>query len=75
MDAVNHTVIDGYFNLLKECLDEHSLQNKPAQIYNVDETGMPLDPTPPRVAACKGQKKGTRKKWRKKGADDCVGMC
>ena len=57
MDAVNYTVIDGYFNLLKECLDEHSLQDKPAQIYNVHETGMPLDPTPPRVAACKGKKR------------------
>ena len=73
MDAVNHTVIDGYFNLLKECLDEHSLQDNPAQIYNVDETGMPLDPTPPRVAACKGQKKVRVRSGGKKGQMTVLG--
>ena len=31
--------------------------NHPEQIYNMDETGMPFDPRPPKVAAPKGLKK------------------
>ena len=33
------------------------LTDKPGQVYNVDETGMPLDHRPPKVLAVKGQKK------------------
>ena len=29
-----------YFDLLEETLKDNNLLNKPAQIYNVDETGM-----------------------------------
>ena len=35
--------IENYYLVLKEVLDEKGLIDKPAQIYNVDETGMPLD--------------------------------
>jgi len=31
--------------------------NHPEAIYNLDETGMPLEPRPPKVVAQKGQKK------------------
>ena len=33
--------IENYFKLLKEVLDEHALLEKLAQIYNVDESGIP----------------------------------
>ena len=33
------------------------MENYPEQIYNMDESGIPLDPRPPKVAARKGQKK------------------
>ncbi len=36
---------------------ENELIESPNQIYNVDETGMPLDHRPPKVVAKKGQKK------------------
>ena len=41
--------IENYFKLLKDVLDEHALLEKPAQIYNVDESGIPLDHCPPHV--------------------------
>ena len=31
--------------------------SRPAQIYNMDESGVPLDPRPPNVIAKHGQKK------------------
>ena len=37
-------------------MDENDLWDKPGQLYNVDETGMPLDPPKLRVCAQKGQK-------------------
>ncbi len=57
MDAVSKKVIDDYYNLLEETLQKHDLTNKPDQIYNMDESGMPLDHHPPNVIAKRGQKK------------------
>ena len=41
MDAVNQEIMDQYFSLLGEVLMEHNLVDKPSQIYNVDESGVP----------------------------------
>lgn len=38
-------------------MEQHELTNSPAQIYNIDETGMPLDPRPPNIVVKCGQKK------------------
>ena len=43
MDCCNNDVIKQYFNLLKKVLTENDLMDQPAQLYNVDETGIPLD--------------------------------
>ena len=40
MDAVTSQAIKHYFDLLEKTLKDNNLLNKPAQIYNVDETGM-----------------------------------
>lgn len=48
---------DDEFDLLKNVLTENDLMESPNQIYNVDETGMPLDHRPPKVVTKKGQKK------------------
>ena len=56
MDAVNKETMDHYFSLLKDTLDEHNLRDKPEQIYNVDESGLPLDPKAPNVITQKGSK-------------------
>ena len=46
-----------YFKLLEETLTEHDLINKPSRIYNMDETGMPLDHKQPKRIAPKGMRK------------------
>ena len=55
MDSVNRESMEGYFNLLEDTLKEHDLMNCPAQIYNMDESGMPLDARLPNVVAKRGQ--------------------
>ena len=57
MDCLNSETMKRYFDLLKEVLEENELLDSPAQIYNVDETGMPLDHCPPKIIAKRGQKK------------------
>ena len=57
MDCVSPETMKQYFDLLKDILDEHDLMASPGQIYNVDETGMPLDHQPPKTVTQKGQKK------------------
>ena len=57
MNAVSNEKLKHYFSLLKKCLDENDLCSHPERIYNMDETGVPLDPKPPKVLCRKGQKK------------------
>ena len=54
MDALNQETMDLYFSLLEEVLMKHNLVDKPSQICNVDESGVPLDPKPPNVITKKG---------------------
>ena len=56
MDAVNKETIEQYFSLLHDTLSAHGLLNKPSQIYNVNESGMPFNPRPPKVVTAKGRK-------------------
>ena len=57
MDCLNPEAMKQYFDLLKDVLEENDLIDSPGQIYNVDETGMPLDHRPPKIVTKKGQKK------------------
>ena len=50
-DIINH-----YFDLLESTIVDNNLLGKPSQIFNMDETGMPLDPKPPFVVAPVGAK-------------------
>jgi hypothetical protein len=56
MVGSNPLILSRYFDLLEQTLQENELHDKPSQIFNLDETGMPLDPTPPHVIAGKGTK-------------------
>ena len=42
LDATNRDVVDAYYALLYNILEERQLLNKPSQIFNCDETGVPL---------------------------------
>ena len=43
-----------YFDLLERTLEENDLSGKPGQVFNMDESGMPLDPRAPKVVAERG---------------------
>ncbi len=57
MDAVNTENMDMYFDLLRSVFDDFGFDQFPEAIYNMDETGVPLTPRPPKIIAKKGQKK------------------
>ena len=55
--ASSREVVDDYFDLLEETLARNDLTNKPAEIFNCDETGFPLCPEAVgKLIAVKGQK-------------------
>ena len=49
--ATDQNVLDHYFEMLTEALSDNDLLHQPAQIYNCDETGMPLGATSHKVVA------------------------
>ena len=55
MDAMNQETIDHYFSLLKDTLSTHALLDKPSQIYKFDESGVTLNPRPPKVMTTRGR--------------------
>ena len=56
-DCAHQEVFDDYFKLLETTLDSLQLSGTPQCIYNMDETGMPLDAKQPKRIALKGMKK------------------
>ncbi len=56
-DAINSENMDNYFQLLKHTYDQFDFAKNPESIFNMDETGMPLCPRPPKIIARRGQKK------------------
>ena len=56
MNSMNRETIESYSNLLDDTLREHSLFDSPAQIYNMDESSISLNPHTPNVIARRGQK-------------------
>ena len=57
MDAMNEETVKQYFDLLEDTLKELDLVSRPAQVYNVDESGMPLDHRAPNIIAKRGARK------------------
>jgi hypothetical protein len=54
--ANNEEIIHKYFDLLQETLRDNGLTERPAQVFNCDETGMSFAPKPGKVAVGVGQK-------------------
>jgi hypothetical protein len=48
-NAVSSDNIANYFTALKQGLDQYNLTNQSAKIWNVDETGISLDYSPPKI--------------------------
>ena len=45
--ASDPDALQRYFDLLQQTIDENALGHQPAQIFNVNESGMPLGPKAP----------------------------
>ena len=54
--ANDREVINKHFDMLEETIRENSLTNRPAQIFNCDETGLVLTRKPLKVVVRVGQK-------------------
>ena len=54
--ANNPAVFEKYFHLLQDTIETNGLASRPGQIFNCDETGMPLCHKPPKVVAGVGQR-------------------
>ena len=48
--------MEAYFDMLKETLEENNLTDKPCQIFNMDETGLPLSSKPPKLLCKTGSR-------------------
>lgn len=55
--ATNSQMLDCYFDILEEHITKLGLRDKPGQIFNMDKSGMPLNPKPPKTVNRKGTKK------------------
>ena len=54
--ATDATIINHYFDLLQKALHDNEILDSPSQIFNCDETGLPLEHTPSSVIGIEGQK-------------------
>ena len=54
--ASDPEVFEHYFDLLESTLTEYDISDKPMQIFNMDETGVPLSPDLPKGVFKKGSK-------------------
>lgn len=48
------SILDNYFDLLEDTLEKNHLLQQPSVIFNVGETGIPLDPPSLMTAAHRG---------------------
>ena len=71
-DASSYDVFKNYFALLESVLTEHGLKDKPSQVYNCDESGMPLQHKIPKILSVKGT---TSSKLRKQNPDHNSRLC
>ena len=62
MDAINEDTLKQYFDLLEDTLQENDLVNSPTKLYNVDESGIPLDASSTKVVTVKVRYQSTGRK-------------
>ena len=54
--AIDENSLDRYFVLLERTLEDNGLLEKPCQLFNMVETGMPLSPQSPKCVFGRGEK-------------------
>ena len=75
MNAITRENLQQYFKLLDDCMTEYDFANHPERVYNMDESGVPLDPKPPKVVSVKGQRKIRYRCSGNKGQITVLGCC
>jgi hypothetical protein len=55
-ERLNKGEVAAYFNLLATVLEEHDLLDKPHNVYNIDESGFPLNIHPPKTVSANGKR-------------------
>lgn len=73
--ASDVAVINNYFDMLETTLVEYDLLDKPCQLFNIDETGLPLDPKSLKVVSGVGTKKPSYGLCRKQNSNHYRGLC
>ena len=54
--ATDASVVHKYFDTYQATVDEYNLNEKPCQLFNIDETGLPLSPKPLKMVCKAGSK-------------------
>jgi hypothetical protein len=54
-EGLNKGEVAAYFNLLSTVLEEYDLLDKPHNVYNMDESGFPLNNCPQKIVSAKGK--------------------
>ena len=54
IEGSNPTILNAYFDMLETTRADNDLLSKPCQLFNMDETGLPLTPKPPKLVCKKG---------------------
>jgi hypothetical protein len=52
---ITPVIVTSYFTELKLVLEGYNLMNQPGKVWNVDESGISLDHTPPKVLSRCGE--------------------
>ena len=73
-------MLQRYFDLLEETVKGNKLEGRPGQIFNIDESGMPLDLKAPRLIFQKGSSvctlgSGNKSKINIVACASAVGFC
>ena len=56
LENTTSKVMEEYFDVLEETFAENDLIDKPCRIFNMDESGLPLAPKPPKLLCKKGSR-------------------
>ena len=56
LNGASDANLENYFDLLELTLQESDLTEKPCLIFNIDESGFPLNPKPPKIVTKKGER-------------------
>ncbi|XP_050300193.1 uncharacterized protein LOC126738797 [Anthonomus grandis grandis] len=73
---MNRLDVENYFDLLQTTLEENDIFNKPGYIFNIDETGLPMNNRTGIVVAEKGSKSVSMTTFTEKGETiSCIACC